>query len=231
MEILALLTGRGGSVFKNKNILPLINKPVLAYPCLEAKKVKKISNFFVSSEDQKILNIANRYGYKKIKRPKKYSKNNSKHHDVLIHAIKEIKKKNIYPDIIVVLLANAPIIKAKWIEDCINLIKKKNVSAVVPVIKDNDKHPLRAKKKQGLYLKPFIKLNNKVSTNRQDLTESFFLCHNFWVLRTKDIINNNGLPPWNFMGKKVVPYLVKHSHDIHQEMDLVLCEYILKNLK
>ena len=71
MEILALLTGRGGSIFKNKNILPLINKPVLAYPCLEAKKVKKISNFFVSREDQKILNIANRYGYKKIKRPKK----------------------------------------------------------------------------------------------------------------------------------------------------------------
>ncbi len=231
MEILALLTGRGGSILKNKNILPLIKKPVLAYPCLEAKKVKKINSFFASSDDPKILKAASRYGYKEIKRPKKYSRSNSKHRDVLLHSIKELKKKSVNPDILVVLLANAPIVKAKWINDCINLlINRKNISAVVPVIQDNDKHPQRAKKIEKGFLKPFIKNKKNISTNRQDLKKSFFLCHNFWVIKTNEIIKNKGLPPWNFMGKNVLPYPVKHSHDIHDKKDIALCVYMLKNI-
>ena len=35
-----------------------------------------------------------------------------------------MKKKNQYPDILIVLLANAPIVKSKWIEDCIKIITK-----------------------------------------------------------------------------------------------------------
>ena len=228
MNVLALLTGRGGSILKNKNILPLLNKPVLAYSCIEAKKIKQIKNYFVSSDDQKILNAANKYGFKIIKRPKKFAKDNSLHRDVILHSIKELKNRNINPDILIVLLANAPIVKAKWIKDCINLISKKKATAVVPVIQDNDKHPLRAKKKVGNFLKPFVNTKKRISTNRQDLEESYFLCHNFWVIKTKEIIKNNGYPPWKFMGKKVIPYLVKHSHDIHVKEDIILCKSILK---
>jgi len=229
MNILALLTGRGGSVLKDKNVLPILKKPALSYPCLEAKKVKKINLFYVSSDDSKILNKANQYGFEKIKRPKKYSKSNSKHYDVLIHALKVLKKKDIFPDITVVLLANAPIIKSKWIKDSINLLIKKKASAVVPVIQDNDKHPLRAKKLVGGYLDPFISSKNRVSSNRQDLEKCYFLCHNFWVIKTSEIYKNTGLPPWSFMGKKVLPYLVKNSHDIHKKIDLHICEQILKD--
>ena len=54
--IIALLTGRGNSSLKNKNILKLNKKPVLSYACEQSKKVKSISNFFVSSDDENILN-------------------------------------------------------------------------------------------------------------------------------------------------------------------------------
>ena len=228
MEILALLTGRGGSSFKNKNTKKILKKPVLAYPCLEAKKIKKIKYFYASSDDKKILNAASKYKYKTILRPKKYSRSDSNHHDVLLHSIKELKKKNIFPDIIVVLLANAPIIKKKWINDCLKILIKKNLTAVVPVFQDNDKHPYRAKKIEAGILKPFVKSKNKISTNRQQLKKCFYLCHNFWVIRTKSILKNNGFKPWNFMGKKVAPYLVKISHDIHDSIDFKICEYILR---
>ena len=231
MEILGLLTGRGGSSLKNKNIIKILNKPVLAYPCLEAKKIKKIKYFYVSSDDKNILNTASKYGFNKLLRPKKYSRSDSSHHDVLIHAIKELKKKKIFPDIIVVLLANAPIIKQKWINDCISMLLKKNLSAVVPVLQDNDKHPFRAKKIDKGILKPFIKIKKKISTNRQQLKKSFYLCHNFWVIKTKEIMKNTGYQPWSFMGKQVAPYQIKISHDIHDDLDIKICEYILRENK
>ena len=71
MQIAALLTGKGSSSLKNKNILKIFSKPVLWYPATEALKVKKINKYFVSSEDKKILNISAKLGYRKILRPKR----------------------------------------------------------------------------------------------------------------------------------------------------------------
>ena len=93
MKIIALLTGKGGSILKNKNIMKLNKKRILDYPCLAAKKTKQINDFFVSSEDQSILKAAKKNGFKTILRPKKYAKKNSQHLDVLLHAIEQLKKK------------------------------------------------------------------------------------------------------------------------------------------
>ena len=72
--ITAVLTGKGGSKLKDKNILKFFGRPLLSYPCKAAKKVNLIDNFFVSSENKKILQTANKYGYTKIVRPSKLSK-------------------------------------------------------------------------------------------------------------------------------------------------------------
>ena len=230
MKIAALLTGKGSSTLKNKNLLKINNKPILYYPCAEAKKIKDIDKFFVSSEDKKILDICNKYGYEKILRPKNLSKANSKHHDVILHSVKYMKNKNYHPDILIILLANAPIISSKWIKDCLKILRNnKKTTSVVPVILNNDHNPFRAKKLRGNYLKNFYKIKKKVSSNRQDLPNSYFLCHNFWVIRTKEIYKFKGEPPWNFMGKHVQPYIVKKSIDIHTIEDLHLSKLIINN--
>ena len=232
MNIVALLTGRGGSNLKDKNIKKINGVPCMQYPCKEAKNVQEIKNYFASSDDKKILNLATKLGYESIKRPKKLSKANSKHIDVIKHALKAINDKHkTSPEIIIVLLANAPIIKSEWIRKCINILKKdKKTSAVVPVIENNDHHPLRAKKIKGSYLKEFIKANSNLSSNRQDLEKNYFLCHNFWVIRTESIYKNNGYPPWKFMGKNVKPYVINKSIDIHTAEDIILANYLIKDI-
>ena len=90
--ITAILTGKGGSKLKDKNIIKILGKPLLSYPCMAAKKVNEISNFFVSSENKKILDIAKKYGYEKIQRPSKFSRK-ILIKDVLVHAIKYLKKR------------------------------------------------------------------------------------------------------------------------------------------
>ena len=231
-KIVALLTGRGGSKLRDKNILKINGIPCMQYPCREAKKIRIISDFYVSSEDKKILNLGSRLGYKKIVRPKKLSLSNTLHVDVLKHSLKFLKEKhNLSPDIIVVLLANAPIIKSEWIKKCIEIIKRnKKITAAVPVVQNNDHHPNRSKKIKNGVLCEFIKNNSKISSNRQDLEKNYFLCHNFWVIRTKSILKNNGYPPWNFMGKKVKPYIIDNSIDIHSIEDIILAKYLLKKM-
>ena len=231
MKITALLTGKKNSTFKNKNEIILQNDYIFNYPAKQAKKLKEINFFYTSSDSEIILNQTKKIGYESINRPKNLARKNSKHIDVLKHALNIFKKKKQYPDILIVLLANAPIVKSKWISDCIKILKKnKSFTAVVPVQNINDHHPERSKQIKNNILKNFIN-KKKISSNRQDLTKCFFLCHNFWVIRTKEIYKNNGPLPWSFMGKKVKPYIIKNSIDIHSAIDVEIAKIIIKNEK
>ena len=157
MKITALLTGKKNSSFKNKNEIKLHNEYIFNYPAKQAKKIKKIDFFYTSSDSKIILNQTRKIGFQSISRPKNLALKDSKHIDVLKHALNIFKKENQYPDILIVLLANAPIVKAKWIKDCIEIItKNKKITSVVPVQNINDHHPERAKKIQNNILKNFI---------------------------------------------------------------------------
>ena len=49
---------------------------MIAWPILEAKKSSLIKDIYVSSESKKILDVAKKFGAKKILRPSKLSKDN-----------------------------------------------------------------------------------------------------------------------------------------------------------
>lgn len=235
INITALLTARGNNTLKDKNIRPVAGKPLLYYPAIAAKNSKQITSFYISSDDDKILNIAFDYGYKKIKRPDKLAQPNAQHVDAIYHALKTIKEEgDIEPDILVVLLGNSGTIKTEWIDDCIDVILQNNtISAVVPVIKEMDYHPYRAKKiNNDGYLEPYFNFGNeKISTNRQDLVANYFLCHNFWVLNVKkSLYSTEGQPPWSFMGNRIKPYVVEESFDVHDADDIKKTEkWLLEN--
>jgi CMP-N-acetylneuraminic acid synthetase len=231
MKITAILTGKKNSSFKNKNIIKILGKRIFMYPAEVAKKSKKINDFYSSSDSSIILEETKKIGFVSIKRPKKLSMSESKHKDVILHALRFIKNKTKeFPDILVILLANSPTIKTSWINNCIEILIKKKATAVVPVVKNNDNHPYRAKKIKNGYLRPFMNIAKNVSTNRQNLQSCYFLAHNFWVIKTSNIFLNNGFLPWSFMGKKVVPYIINSSIDIHELDDLDKCKkWIKKN--
>jgi CMP-N,N'-diacetyllegionaminic acid synthase len=231
MKITALLTGKKNSTFKNKNEIKIWNEFIFNYPAKQAKKLNEIDFFYTSSDSKIILNETKKIGYESIKRPKYLSKKNTKHVDVLKHALKIFKKKDQYPDILIILLANAPIIKASWLRNCIKILtQNKDITSVVPVQNINDHHPERAKQIKNKFLKNFIN-KKKISSNRQDLSKCFFLAHNFWVIRTREIYKNNGQLPWSFMGKKVKAYEIKNSIDIHSEIDIEIAKILIKNEK
>jgi N-acylneuraminate cytidylyltransferase len=235
MKVAALLTGRGNNTLKDKNILPVLGKPLLYYPAMAAKVCSLITDFYVSSDDDKILNAAAECGYKKIRRPDELALPTSQHVDAIIHALKMMKEDGTEPDILVVLLANSGIVKTKWIEETIqNILKNSEISASVPVLLEMDNHPYRSKRlrNDGCLDTWFDFKGKHISTNRQDLPANFVLCHNFWTLNLSKTIfsNEEGQQPWTFMGNNIKPVVVEESFDVHDEDDLLLTEkWLLKN--
>ena len=226
-SVVALLTGRGGSSLKAKNLIQICGKPVLAYPALAARDSRIIRAWYCSSDDKGILDAAEGYGYRKIERPEEISGPSSQHVDAIRHAIDCMHNDGCDPEIVVVLLANNVSVKTEWIDDCLNMmLADPSVSAVVPVYEDNDHHPLRAKRLLvGGFLAPFImSQEDKVSSNRQDLEKCFFLCHNFWCIRVSAVRSGHGYPPWSFMGNRVVPYVVDKTVDIHDAYDVKMAK-------
>ena len=224
-KIVALLTGRGNNTLKDKNVLPVLGKPLLYYPAMAAKTCSLISDFYVSSDDEKILNAAADCGYKKIIRPAELALPTSQHVDAITHALSVMKEDGVEPDILVVLLANSGIVKTEWIEESIQyILKDAKVSAAVPVLLEMDNHPYRSKRlrEDGCLDTWFDFKGQHISTNRQDLPMNFVLCHNFWTLNLSESLYSEepGQVPWTFMGNNIKPIVVKESFDVHDEDDI-----------
>ena len=225
MKIAALLTGRGNNTLKDKNVLPVLGKPLLYYPAMAAKTCNLITDFYVSSDDEKILKAASDCGYKKIVRPVELAAPTSQHVDAIRHALGVMKQDGVEPDILVVLLANSGIVKTEWIEESITqLLKDEALSASVPVLLEMDNHTYRSKRlrEDGCLDTWFDFRGKNISTNRQDLPMNFVLCHNFWTLNLKNSLysSTEGQQPWTFMGSNIKPIVVEESFDVHDEDDI-----------
>ncbi len=224
-KVAALLTGRGNNTLKDKNVLPVLGKPLLYYPAMAARSCAGITDFYVSSDDEKILDAAADCGYKKIRRPDELALPASQHVDAIRHALGVMKEDHVEPDILVVLLANSGIVRKEWIEESIsNILANPALSASCPVLVEMDHHPYRSKRlREDGCLGTWFDFEGKdISTNRQDLPMNFVLCHNFWTLNLRNSLyaEKEGQQPWAFMGDDVKPIVVKESFDVHDEDDI-----------
>ncbi len=234
-KIAVLITGRGNNTLKNKNIIPVNGMPLMAHAALEAKKLKNIDKYYISSDDDNILNVGMDLGYIRIKRPDHLGLPTTPHGDAVKHALQVMEIRDGFKcDILIILMANCATIKAKQIQECLDILNQNvDVSTVSPVVQNNDHHPFRAKRinKEGL-LDTFIPLSgNKIASNRQELEPNYFLCHSFYVLRVEKCFHKDGQPPWDFMGNMIKPYLVDYSLDVHSEEDVWLTEKWLNDNK
>lgn len=229
MKIAALLTGRGNNTLKDKNVLPVLGRPLCQYPAMAAKNCTMITDFYVSSDDEKILSAAEEVGYKRIVRPAELALPTAQHVDAIIHALGVMKNDGCEPDVLVVILANNAIIKTEWIEETIqNLINDSTLSASCPVLSEQDHHPYRCKcmREDGTLGTWFDFEGKNISTNRQDLPKNYVFCHNFWTLNLKNSLYSEepGQQPWTFMGPRVKPVVVPESFDVHDMDDIIRTE-------
>ena len=125
-DIVAIILGRKGSKgFKNKNTMKILGKPAYQYAIDAAKKNKKISKIYFSTDIEEIILNSKKLGIEIINRPKKLANSKALFEDALIDAYKKVKKLHREKiSLVVILMANAVTLNSKLIDKGINLLKK-----------------------------------------------------------------------------------------------------------
>lgn len=137
MNVLCIIPARGGSKgLKNKNIKPLLGKPLIGYTIEAALASKLIDKIVISTDDWKIAKAAllRRYHVEVIKRPRQYATDSAPIELALRHAVRYLQSSQRYrADIVVWLQANVPIRKNGSIDKVIRKLIKTSADSVVTV--------------------------------------------------------------------------------------------------
>ena len=120
MNIQCIITARGGSkgIYK-KNIINFCGKPLLAWTIDQCINSEKVSDVWVSSDDDDILNIAEQYGAKIIKRPKEISGDKAASESAWQHAIDYLNSNDVPVDIILAPQVTSPLREVSDIDNAI----------------------------------------------------------------------------------------------------------------
>ena len=223
MSILAIIPARKGSLeVRNKNLRIINDKKLVQYTIEEAKKSKKISKIYVSSDSDQILRIAKKLKVSIIKRPKKISKSSSNTFEAVKHLINYLKKKfNYTPKIVVVLQPTSPLRKNFHIDSALNkFIKNKKADSLVSCIKVPHNF---LPEKLMIFKNKFLKFSKKIK-RRQD-SANYFARNGaaIYMFRYPKVKNS-------MYGKKTIPYLMDKisSFDIDDNEDLKIVRKFLK---
>ncbi|MCK4358969.1 MAG: acylneuraminate cytidylyltransferase family protein [Candidatus Cloacimonetes bacterium] len=123
-KIITIIPARGGSKgLKNKNIIDVVGKPLIAWTIEQSIKTKSIYKTFVSTNDNQIADISKQYGAEIIWRPEDICGDSATSESAILHALDYLQKEqNVEPDYVVFLQATSPLRKQDDIEKAINKI-------------------------------------------------------------------------------------------------------------
>ena len=230
-NVAALVIGKKNSVgFPGKNIMDINGFPSCEYSFMAARKLN-IDNIFVSTDCPKIKEIGEKYNSTYIDRPAELAKPDSLTEDVLVHAYKEIKKKN-HAQIIVLLFANNPAISTNLIEEGIKILQSdKSYDSAFSVCKYNMFSPARARKIEDGKIKSFVDLKHieNVSSIRSSQGDVYFCDLSVQVIRSEVFEKmDEGMQPFQWMGRQSYPLYNSYGFDIDEKWQKVAVELWLK---
>jgi len=203
MKILTIIPARCGSKgIKDKNIIDICKKPLIIYTIEVANELKKenlVDEVIVSTDCNKIANIAKEYGVNvPFFRPKKISGDKAKSIEFILHAIEFFEIQNRFFDAILLLQPTSPIRTLKLLKDAINTFKKGNEPSLISVYKEEYINELVMYNINNNKLNPLNPNHNK-GIRRQEHKEiyirngSIYLTKVIFLKQKKLIISDNPL--------------------------------------
>ena len=110
MSVEAIIIARGGSKgIPEKNIIDFCGKPLITWTIEQCLASKEIDSVWVSSDDQKILNIAEESGSEILLRPDELSTDLATSESAWINAIDQLRDRNITPELIIAPQVTSPL--------------------------------------------------------------------------------------------------------------------------
>ena len=190
----AIIPARGGSKrIKHKNIKFFLGKPIISYAIKCAKESKIFDKIIVSSDSERIIKIAKKFGAETpFIRPKNISKDSSNTIDVVKHAIKWLQKNGNKPKFICCIYAITPLMMPEDLKKSRKIIEKnKFVIAASKYSYPIQKSFYLKNNKIKLYHYPSRSISSqKLKVTYHDAGQFYWATTKTW-LNKKSIINNN----------------------------------------
>lgn len=225
-KFLGIIPARGGSKgIKNKNIVDVNGKPLIAYSILEAENSNYLDRVIVSTDSLEIASISKSLGADvPFLRPSTLANDKAKTIDVILHALKELKKQGETYDYVVILQPTQPLRKGWHIDEAIKRIIEGGIDSLVSVSEVSD-HPLmiRTINKVG-YLQNL--LNEESTVRRQDLNRYYRVNGAIYINNVLKLDENTSLNDNRF------PYVMHKDFDldIDEPRDLEYFKFILRKI-
>ncbi|MBC8250758.1 MAG: acylneuraminate cytidylyltransferase family protein [Candidatus Nitrosopelagicus sp.] len=223
-KTIALILARGGSKgIPKKNIKDFCGMPLIGWSILQAKNTKNISDVWLSSDDDKILKIAEKLGAKTICRPKKLATSSSNGDDAYLHALRFIEKNDCIPDIIIALQATSPIRESKDLKEGLEKFKRGKYDSLFSSCLADD---MFIWERDGGKLKS-INYDFRKRPRRQDFKDGYIIENGSFYIFTPEIIHKLK----NRLGGKIGTYVMEpwKLFELDELSDIKFCELIMKN--
>jgi pseudaminic acid cytidylyltransferase len=221
---LCIIPARGGSKrFPRKNVALLLGKPLIAYAIETAKESGIYDKIFVSSDDDEILTVAEKYGADMAqKRPPELASDAAQIKHVCVYILQQFLDRGYYYDMFGLVLATNPFTKASDIREAYKKLQETGANAIMSVIPFNPP-PQRAVWFPDGYIEPYFGMQYMKQAH---LLEPLFVSDgSIYFARTDVFIEKQDL-----YLPKMIPFRISSeiSVDIDYPEDLIRAEYILK---
>jgi N-acylneuraminate cytidylyltransferase len=213
-SVLAIIPARGGSKgLPRKNVLPLLNHPLISYSIEAALQCPLIDRTIVSTDSEEIARVALQYKAEvPFMRPVEFAKDQSTDIEVFVHALEWLgEHEGYHPEIIVQLRPTSPVRFLIDVEKCINALiaspDADSLRVVTPApitpykmwVVSNDSQPMQPLLHLEHVKEPF-------NEPRQRLPQVYWQTGTLDVIRSKTILEKKSMT-----GGKILPYIIENT--------------------
>lgn len=224
---IAIITARGGSKrIPHKNIKEFCGKPIIEYSIEAAKQAGIFDTVMVSTDDNKIAEIAKNAGAEvPFMRSEETSNDYATTADVLMEVLEKYKERGIRYENACCIYPTAPFVTGYKLRQAMEMLVKEKKDSVMPVV------PFSFPPLRGMVIndgKLEYKWQEYAMKRSQDLEEIYHDCGQFYVFRVETFEKEKKLVTDNTAGMIISGLEVQ---DIDNETDWQLAEMKYRLLK
>ena len=227
-RFLAIVPARCGSKgLPGKNLLPLKNKPLLAWSVEAGLGSRYTSKTVVSSDCEEILDVARSYGAYALRRPKALALDSSPSEPLIQHALEHFANEGEPFDYAILLQPTSPLRNAEDLDRAIETLLDSDANALISVYEPEHSPFKSFKVDEEGYLHGLID-DETPFMRRQDLPRVYMPNGAIYIVETDYFLRSGKL-----FSSRTVPFVMprEKSVDIDDLEDFKRAEKILDNMR
>ncbi|MCR5753626.1 MAG: pseudaminic acid cytidylyltransferase [Acetatifactor sp.] len=227
MSKLAIITARGGSKrIPRKNIKEFCGKPILAYSIEAALASGIFDEVMVSTDDDEIAEIAEKYGASvPFRRSEQTSNDYATTNDVLLEVLAEYEKRGKEFDMACCIYPTAPFVTAEKLAGAVKRLEESDADTIIPVVAFSYPPQRAMVVKDGRLV---FKNPQYLDSRSQDLEPHYHDVGQFYVFRTEAFRRNRKLMVGNIL-PWIVSELEVQDIDNQTDWEIAQMKYRLMN--